>query len=452
MANNISNNNRDTHGTSIDHQLICTICNKPFNDSPSFPCNHRFCQQCMTQELQEKHISCPNCHETLLINDFQEVHPALRKKINDLPVKFYKDQQTILCSENIHDPINKASSENDEKSLFPSMLHHQNEQQDQGSIALLFDPFRSLLNDPIRPSRQPKEKINESKEQHQLQLTEQLRNNEQLQHEIDQFKEQAQLQLTEQSRKYEQLQHEIDQLEEQSQLRQHALTEQLNEQSRNNEQLRHEIDQLEEQSQLRQHALTEQLNEQSRNNEQLQHYIDQFKKQTQLFFIVLFLFVAVIYLSPSGALTKQIQLQQQVLTEKLNEQSTNNEELQRNINRVKEQSELQQQTLAKQLTEQSIKNEELQREINQVKEQSRQQQQTLTEQLTEQSIKNEELQREINQVKEQSRLQQQTLAEQLAEQSRKNEELQREISQLNTKITELTTHTNTLHMKSVSGM
>jgi hypothetical protein len=141
------------------------------------------------------------------------------------------------------------------------------------------------------------------------------------------------------------------------------------EQLTKNEQLQHDIDQFKQQSQLQQQTLTEQLIEQSRKNEQFQMETEQFKKLTQLFFIVFFLFFAFIYLSHSAALTKQ-------------------EQLQHDIDQLKQQSQLQQQNLTENLTSQSRKNEELQDKINK-----------LTKNITELTIHIDTLQSDLQNIK-----------------------------------------------------
>jgi len=288
MENSINNKNKDINETSVDHQLLCTICNEPFNDPQSLPCGHIFCLQCITQEIKGNYVSCPTCQQAVTINNFPKVNHTVRKNVNDLPMKYDEDKQTTIHSQNIHDPINKASSAINRLNLSSNITPHQNEQQNQYSAARLFEPFRDLLSDLINQNKQLKEEINQIKKQNQLQLNEQSRKIGDLQLEFNQLREQNQLQLTDQSRKNEDLQLELNQLRQQNQL-------QLNEQSKKNEELQLELEQFKKQSQLQHQTLTEQLknvnyqydlcvkrlNEELKKNEKLQFELDQLKEQSQ---------------------------------------------------------------------------------------------------------------------------------------------------------------------------
>jgi hypothetical protein len=46
MENRVNNDKEKRNETSVNHQLICRICNKPFNDPQSLSCSHIFCHQC----------------------------------------------------------------------------------------------------------------------------------------------------------------------------------------------------------------------------------------------------------------------------------------------------------------------------------------------------------------------------------------------------------------------
>jgi len=181
----------------------------------------------------------------------------MRKNVNDLLIKSNEDQRTTLYSQNIHDPINKASSGIDELNLSSNITLEQNEQQNQYSAARLFEPFRDLLSDLINQNKQLRVEINQIKKQSQLQSTDQSRQNEELQLEIEQFKKQSQLQHQTLTEQLENVNNQYD-----------LCLKRLNEQSKKNEGLQLELNQLNEQSQR-------QLTVQSRKNEQLQFGINQ---------------------------------------------------------------------------------------------------------------------------------------------------------------------------------
>jgi len=327
MGNNINNNNENRNETSVDYELVCTICSKPSNDPQSFPCGHTFCRQCITQKIEKNHVSCPTCQQPVTINNFPEINHAVCRNVKDLPMKHDKDKQTALRSPNIHNPVNGAFFAIDEHNLSSDITLDQNEQQNKYSAARLFEPFKDLLIDLINQNKQFREEINQIKKQNQPQFTEQPKKNEELQLELDQLKEQNHLQFTEQSKKNEKFQLRLNQLivlrilvtciatisgilllfyyfsvaysnpvatTNQSQL-------QLNEQSRKIEYLKLELDQLREQSQLH-------LTDQSKKNEDLQLAVSELREQNQL---------------------------------QLKEQSKKNEELQFELHQLKEQSRLQ---------------------------------------------------------------------------------------------------------------
>jgi hypothetical protein len=416
MTTSSSNNIKERSETSVDYELICTICNKPFNDLQYFVCDDAFCRQCIRQEIEVNQVSYPTCQQGVTINNFSEVSHTVRK-------------------------INKASSAIDEHNLSSNITFHQNEQQNQYSAAFLFEPFRDLLSDLINQNKKLREEMN------QLQSNEQPKKNEELQLQFEQFKKQSQLQLqtlTEQlknvnnqydlcvKRLNEHLPIETNQLQKQSQPQHQTLVEQLknvnnqydlcvkqlNEQSKTNEKLQLKLNKLTEQNEI-------QLTGQSRKNEELQIAVNQIREQNET------------QLTKQTTRNEELQFCISQLREQnrlqFTEQSRKNENLQLAVNQLTGQSKLQ-------LTEQSRKNEDLQLVFNQLKEQSQLQYQTLTKQLknvnnqhdlcvkrlNEQSKKNEELQLELDQLKEHSQLQ-------LSEQSKKNEEFQLDINQLNEK-------------------
>jgi hypothetical protein len=437
MTTSSSNNIKDRSETSVDYELICTICNKPFNGSPSFPCGHTFCRRCIRQEIEENHVTCPTCQQGVTINKFSEVNYTVRKNVNDLPMKYNEDKQTTLHSQNTDNPINEASSAIDEHNLSSNIALDQNEQQNQYSAARLFEPFRDLLSDLINQNKHIKEEINQLKKQSQLQLNEQSKKNEELQLELNQLKEQSifaiwiatitgifllfyffSVAYSNQGTTIKQIQLQHQNFTEQLKNvnNQYDLcVKQLNEQLKKNEKLQLELNKLTEQSEI-------QLAGNSRKNEELQIAVNQIREQSET------------QLTRQSKRNEELQFRISQLREqnrlKLTEQSRKNENLQLAVNQLTGQSELQ-------VTEQSRKNEDLQLACNQIKEHSQLQHQNFTEQLknvnnqydlcvkrlNEQSKKNEELQLELNQLKEQSQLQ-------VTGQSRKNEELQLDINQL----------------------
>lgn len=65
-----------TNDTSIDVNLMCSVCHAIFTDPYCTPCGHTFCRQCITQRNQ---TTCPICNIDISQGDFQ---PASRVLVN----------------------------------------------------------------------------------------------------------------------------------------------------------------------------------------------------------------------------------------------------------------------------------------------------------------------------------------------------------------------------------
>jgi hypothetical protein len=196
MANSLKNKYEYLNEASIDRKLICIICNKPLKDPRCFSCGHVFCRECVTQCIEKNHASCPSCQQSTSIDDFSEVDDLMRKQLDSLLVKCLQCGQITLPRRDIHDHIVKACSAIDTHSLSSNIICLKNEQQDQlqqSSAVLLFEPLRSILSELIIQNRDGKERMNQLEKQTQQQyqtLIEQSKKNEELRSEIVQLKEQ----------------------------------------------------------------------------------------------------------------------------------------------------------------------------------------------------------------------------------------------------------------------
>ncbi len=198
----MNDKNEDLNETLMNDRLICTICNRPFNDLQTISCGHIVCRQCLTQKLEGDYVLCPICRQSASINNLPEIDQTVLRKTDNLPMESNEDEQRTLHNDNIHDPVISAM--------------------------LLFEPFRFLLSDLINQNRQLKEETNQLKEYNQIQLAEQLRMKQELESTNNQREKQTQLQyqtlveqydlcikqFNDQSKKNEQFQNEINQLKE----------------------------------------------------------------------------------------------------------------------------------------------------------------------------------------------------------------------------------------------
>ncbi len=70
----------------IDEGLKCSICHAPFIDPISTSCRHAFCRRCISDKLTKK-SSCPECHQSLSLNDLTPMVLFVCKMLDDLLVK-----------------------------------------------------------------------------------------------------------------------------------------------------------------------------------------------------------------------------------------------------------------------------------------------------------------------------------------------------------------------------
>ncbi len=94
--------------TSIDPELICNICESPFNDPCCTSCDETFCRKCIMQWIQKGNSSCPHCRRSLSINNLRQVPRPLQNMLDRLPVKCLICRQTKLERGNFDDHIQKV--------------------------------------------------------------------------------------------------------------------------------------------------------------------------------------------------------------------------------------------------------------------------------------------------------------------------------------------------------
>lgn len=73
--------------SSIDRNLLCGLCGKPFEDPRSLACNDVFCYACIHRRNEAGHLSCPSCRKFLQNTSVNQINRPLQNMLNDLRVK-----------------------------------------------------------------------------------------------------------------------------------------------------------------------------------------------------------------------------------------------------------------------------------------------------------------------------------------------------------------------------
>ncbi|CAF1489857.1 unnamed protein product [Adineta steineri] len=94
--------------TSIDPELICSICHSPLVDPQCTPCSETFCRECITNWLETQSTSCPHCRQTLSINNLTQAPRSLRNMLDRLRIKCTICGQDGLLRVNAEEHIEKV--------------------------------------------------------------------------------------------------------------------------------------------------------------------------------------------------------------------------------------------------------------------------------------------------------------------------------------------------------
>ena len=73
--------------SSIDPELICTICKSPYQDPRCTPCDHTFCADCIATWTRLNPRSCPTCRRPVPNNDLAPASRIVRNMLDRLLVK-----------------------------------------------------------------------------------------------------------------------------------------------------------------------------------------------------------------------------------------------------------------------------------------------------------------------------------------------------------------------------
>lgn len=155
----------------INDLLVCDICQYPFNDPRSTPCEHTFCDQCIKRWLART-SSCPTCRNSLSVNELKLTDRIVIRMIDQLKVKCGKCGQTDIERGNFNDHVEKTCM-NSTVSCPSAVINCQR----KGSRDLLndhiavctFESLRPMISNIIDENRQLKQKVQqlEANNQHE---------------------------------------------------------------------------------------------------------------------------------------------------------------------------------------------------------------------------------------------------------------------------------------------
>jgi hypothetical protein len=165
--------------TSINPELLCTICNKPFVNPVSTPCDHTFCCGCIQRWIEKNNQSCPTCRRQIQsIDQCTQVSRPLRNILDRLQIKCLICNQTGLQRDHFNDHMNKVCPKMnvscpavDIKCPWTGLR----EELEKHLTTCKFEPLRSLLNQLLTENRQldiEKQQLTDKIKQQNIQMNE----------------------------------------------------------------------------------------------------------------------------------------------------------------------------------------------------------------------------------------------------------------------------------------
>ncbi len=149
--------------SSIDPELICVICNAPFNDPVCTPCDHTFCRKCITGWIDKQSGGCPTCrHKSLSKASLIQASRPLRNMLDRLPVRCIFCGKVGLQRSNFADHTSKACSKVHVPCPSADIKCPWTGSRDQLNnhvATCVFQPFRSILSELMAKNRQLEEQI-----------------------------------------------------------------------------------------------------------------------------------------------------------------------------------------------------------------------------------------------------------------------------------------------------
>jgi hypothetical protein len=147
----------------IDPELICSICNTAFNDPVCTPCDHIFCQKCITGWMNTGNVRCPVCNQQLAsINNLAQASRTVRNMLDRLTVKCSLCGETGLQRGNFSDHTSKACPVADVPCPSADIKCPWKGPRDQLNNHIEtcdFQPFRTILTELMGKNQQLEEQV-----------------------------------------------------------------------------------------------------------------------------------------------------------------------------------------------------------------------------------------------------------------------------------------------------
>jgi hypothetical protein len=163
---------------SIDPDLICSICQKPFKDPVHTPCDHTYGRACITHWLTKSTThSCPTCSKSPLSSkDLKSTSRLLSNMLDKIQVRCTLCAETGLQRGNFIDHINKTCPKATVQCIAAEIKcpwKGPRDELDSHVSVCIFEPLRPVLAILIAENRQLIERVRNH--DHQIkELTEQL--------------------------------------------------------------------------------------------------------------------------------------------------------------------------------------------------------------------------------------------------------------------------------------
>ena len=157
----------------IDPELICIICNCPFNDPLCTPCDHTFCRKCITDSIHTGNIGCPLCRQQLgSVDNLVAAGRIIQNMLDRLQVKCLFCGRAGLQRGNFKEHVGRECSRVHVSCPSADIKCPWKGPRDQLGTHIqkcVFQPFRTVLTDLITNNQQLKEQL----KQQNVQITQQ---------------------------------------------------------------------------------------------------------------------------------------------------------------------------------------------------------------------------------------------------------------------------------------